>query len=145
MKKHLLAVVFLLAAMVAVAQKGSVKGFVVDKANGEAVPYASVRIDNTDMGAATDDKGFFNIPNIPEGTYTLIVSFIGYQQHTDTINIVKGKTINLKIQISQIDNELAGVEISAEKQKQRTETRVSVVSVTPQEMRRQDLCADGCH
>lgn len=136
MKKHLLAVVFLLAAMVAVAQKGSVKGFVVDQTNGEAVPYASVRLDNTDMGAATDDKGFFNIPNIPEGTYTLIVSFIGYKQHSDTINIVKGKTINLKVQISQIDNELAGVEISAEKQKQRTETRVSVVSVTPQEMRR---------
>lgn len=118
------------------AQKGSVKGFVVDKANGEVVPYATVRLDSTDLGAATDDKGFFNIPNIAEGNYTLTVSFIGYEAYHEQVTVAKGRTVNMKIQISQMTQELTGVEISAEKQKQRTETRVSVVSITAAEMRR---------
>lgn len=136
MKKHLLSLILFLITFAAVAQKGSVKGFVVDQSNGEVVPYATVRLDSTDLGAATDDKGFFNIPNVSEGTYNLTVSFIGYDQHTESVTIQKGKTVNLKVQISQATKELEGVEISAEKQKQRTETRVSVVSITPQEMRR---------
>src|SRR6478609_4255334 len=79
------------------SQKGSVKGFVYDKANGEGIAFATVKIEGTDYGAATDDQGFFNIPNLAIGTYKVSVSYIGYDTQVRDIEIVKGKTVSLKI------------------------------------------------
>lgn len=135
MKKIFFALSFLVS-LTALAQKGSVKGVVYDKANGEAIPYATIKVEGTDFGAATDDDGVFNIPNLPEGAYNLTVSYIGYQDHKEAIEVKKGKTVNLRIFIEQTSLELQSVEISAEKQRQRTETRVSVTSITPMEMKR---------
>lgn len=136
--KQLFTSLLLLLSVVAFAQKdkGSVKGVISDKANGEPVPYATVRITGSEFGAATDEHGVFNIPGLAEGTYELVVSYVGYEDHKETVEVKKGKTVNLTIFISQSSVELKDVEISAEKQRQRTETRVSVTSITPMEMRR---------
>ncbi len=123
-------------AVIALAQKGSVKGFVYDKANGEGVPFASVKIDSSDLGASTDDQGFFYIPNLAPGTYKITVSYIGFDNQTQTVEIKKSGTVNLKYFMETKSVELGGVEISAEKEQRRTESRVSVVSVTPIEMKR---------
>ncbi|MES2620869.1 MAG: carboxypeptidase-like regulatory domain-containing protein, partial [Bacteroidota bacterium] len=76
MKKALTSVL-LLAAFTLFAQKGSVKGYIYDKANGEGVAFATVKIEGTDVGAATDEQGFFNIPNLAVGPYKVVVSYIG--------------------------------------------------------------------
>lgn len=136
--KHFLALLLVVVSVSLFAQKdkGAVKGFILDKANGEAIPYATVKVDSSDFGAATDDKGFFNIPNLPEGNFSLTISYIGYESMKEVVEVKKGKTVNLKIQMSQASMELQSVEISAQKQRQRTETRVSVTSITPMEIHR---------
>ena len=53
-------VLFLFLSCIAFAQKGSIKGFVVDKANGEGIPFGTVKVEGTEYGAATDDRGFFS-------------------------------------------------------------------------------------
>ena len=90
--KRFLTSLFLIISVTLLAQKGSVKGFVYDKANGEAVAFATVKIEGTDFGASSDDQGFFNIPNIATGNYKIAVSYIGYEVQTQEIEIVKGKT-----------------------------------------------------
>ncbi|MCW5908824.1 MAG: TonB-dependent receptor [Chitinophagales bacterium] len=134
--KNIIAALLLIVSLTAAAQKGSVKGVIYDKANGEPIPYATIKLTGTDFGAATDDHGVFNIPNIPEGEYELQITYVGYENHIEKVDVKKGKTVNLRIFISQTSVELQSVEISAEKQRQRTETRVSVTSITPMEMRR---------
>lgn len=136
--KQLFTTCLLLLTVFAFAQKdkGSVKGVIYDKANGEPVPYATVRVTGTEFGAATDEHGVFNIPGLAEGSYELVFSYIGYEDYKETVQVVKGKTVNLRVFITQSSVELKDVEISAEKQRQRTETRVSVTSITPMEMRR---------
>ncbi len=62
---------------------GKITGTVLDS-NNEAVPYASISIKNQETqkltdGTVADDGGGFTIKNIPEGTYTLNVNFIGYE------------------------------------------------------------------
>ncbi|MEO8399885.1 MAG: carboxypeptidase-like regulatory domain-containing protein, partial [Ignavibacteriaceae bacterium] len=59
---------------------GKIKGKISDKATGEPIVGANVILDNTRLGAATDIDGNFFIINIPPGTYTLIISYIGYQR-----------------------------------------------------------------
>ncbi len=53
---------------------GSVSGFVTDASNGEKLAYANVYLENTDMGSATNDKGYYIIHNITPDTYSIIFS-----------------------------------------------------------------------
>jgi hypothetical protein len=135
MKKFLL-LAFVLLTLSGFSQKGNVKGFIFDKANGEVIPYATVQIVGTEFGAATDDQGFFNIPNLAAGTYEVSFTYIGYETQKQTLEVSKGKTVNLKISLNVKSTELKDVEISAEKQRKVTETRVSVISISPFEMRK---------
>src|SRR5438445_652950 len=95
--KKLLLLSFLALAANLFAQKGTVKGFVQDKANGEAIPYSTIKVEGTDFGAATDDQGFFTIPNLAVGNYKLVVSFVGYENDTLDVEIKKSQTVNLKV------------------------------------------------
>lgn len=117
-------------------EKGTVKGFVYDKASGEAVPFAIIKIEGTDFGAATDDQGFFTIPNLAVGPYKLSASYVGFQNQTQDIEIKKGQTLNVKMFLQSKSMELKELEINADKQKRLTESRVAVTSITPMEMRR---------
>lgn len=116
--------------------KGSVKGFIYDKANGEAVPFTSVKVQGTEFGATTDDQGFFFIPNLVTGNYKLDISYLGYDPQVVEIEIKKNQTVNLKLFLTTKNVELKDVEISAEMQQRRTESRVSVTSISPTEIKR---------
>ncbi len=74
--------------------KGKITGIVVDATNGKPVEFATVALTapNSEKpldGAICDEKGHFVIKDIANGTYQLIVSFIGYQNA-----IVKDITIS---------------------------------------------------
>jgi hypothetical protein len=136
MYRLLVCLVFATFSLNTYAQKGAIKGFIFDKADAEGIPYAGVKVDSTDFGAATDEQGFFYIPNLPEGTYNLRFSYIGYEPQTQSVTVKKNQTVNLKIFLSTKSVELQDIEISAEKQQRKTETRVSVTSVGQIELKR---------
>jgi hypothetical protein len=118
------------------AKNGGVKGFVYDKSSGEPVPFATINIDSSDLGANTDDKGFFNIPSLAPGTYKIIASYLGFENQVITVEIKKGQANNIKFYMVAKSVDLKDVEINGERQKQLTESRVSVTSITPVEMKR---------
>jgi hypothetical protein len=65
------------------AQSGIIRGFVYEAESGEPVIFTNVYLYKTSMGAATDVNGFFSISKIPPGSYTLMVSYMGF----DTLQI----------------------------------------------------------
>ena len=69
--------------------QGSLKGKVTDS-QGEAVIGANVFLKGTNMGAATDFSGNYSVKNIPAGSYTLIVSAVGYKTQNFGIAISSG-------------------------------------------------------
>jgi hypothetical protein len=135
-KRFLLSTALLISAVFLFAQKGSVKGFVYDKKSGEGIPFAVVRVDSTDFGASTDVEGFFNIPNLPVGVYKLTTTCIGFQNQITEIEIKKNQTVQAKIFVEEKSIELKGIEISAEKQQKKNESRVSVTTVSPMDIKR---------
>ncbi|SEL78162.1 SusC/RagA family TonB-linked outer membrane protein [Parapedobacter koreensis] len=60
------------------AQTGGIQGKVVDE-NSNPLAGASVMIKELDRQAATNAEGLYSFTNVPQGTYTLSASFIGYQ------------------------------------------------------------------
>lgn len=66
---------------------GRITGTVVDARDNRTVPSATITLANPATnkpvkGALTNERGVFIISNIVSGTYTLILSFIGYETKT---------------------------------------------------------------
>ena len=80
--RTLLVAFLLFPTAVLMAAGGKITGKVTDHETGEALVGATVRVEGTSFGATTDANGVFSIANINAGTYTLISSYIGYQQIT---------------------------------------------------------------
>ena len=66
-------------------------GHVIDKATGEHLPYIVVMLKGTTIGVATENTGHYMIRNVPEGTFTVEVSAIGYKKVSRDVNIRKGR------------------------------------------------------
>ncbi|KAA1244214.1 TonB-dependent receptor [Aquimarina sp. RZ0] len=61
-------------------ETGSIAGTVVDKENNnQPLPFANILIVGTSTGTSTDFDGKYEIPNVAPGTYTLELSFTGYE------------------------------------------------------------------
>lgn len=86
-------------SVLAQSQTGKITGTVIS--SGEPLPGVNVGIESLQKGSATDDNGTFIIANIPEGTYTLQASAVGYKTHTRQINIKAGATIEIQIQMTE--------------------------------------------
>ncbi|MDZ7373893.1 MAG: TonB-dependent receptor [candidate division KSB1 bacterium] len=57
---------------------GKIAGRVTDARTGEPLPGVNVILENTQMGAATDENGEYFIINVPPGTYSVVARMIGY-------------------------------------------------------------------
>lgn len=58
---------------------GKLAGKITDAETGEPVVGATVLIQGTSIGAATDINGYYYIDYLPPGDYTVIISAVGYQ------------------------------------------------------------------
>ncbi|MDG1698180.1 MAG: TonB-dependent receptor plug domain-containing protein, partial [Polaribacter sp.] len=77
MKALLKIVYFLFVGILSIhAQTNSISGKITS--NGEALPFANIYLANTKLGSASNEKGFFELKNIPNGNYTLISSSVGF-------------------------------------------------------------------
>jgi len=67
---------------------GSVKGRVMEGKSPGA--YANVVVLGSKRGAQTDDEGYFTIPGVPVGSYTLRVQLTGFEPKSQAITVNAG-------------------------------------------------------
>ena len=77
----------LVAPEAALAQSPRIAGQVVDAETGAGIPGAHVFLSFTMIGTTTDLEGKYALDGIEPGSYTLVVSMIGYQTLRHTIDI----------------------------------------------------------
>lgn len=117
------------------AQNASIRGFVYEKETGEPIIFTNVYLTKTNYGASTDVNGYFTISSIPPGTYKLMVTYLGYDTLSMPVSLNAGEIITKKLFLTKASYFLEGVNISAEREEARTETRTSVVKVTPKQIK----------
>ncbi|MCB9201722.1 MAG: TonB-dependent receptor [Flavobacteriales bacterium] len=100
MKKNFLALLFILCGAVVYAQQTRISGKVVDE-NGQAL-FADLYIDGTSFYTTTDGEGNYEM-DIDNGTYTLIVSALGYGDQKKSITTT-GTPVTVNINFKKDEN-----------------------------------------
>ncbi|MCR4417024.1 MAG: TonB-dependent receptor [Ignavibacteria bacterium] len=92
----------------------TIEGKVTDE-TGSPLPLANVFIKETNIGTTTDSKGNFRLITKP-GNYTLEVSYVGYEKKKIEISLKPDQTLHLNIKLKSTTFEIAGIEVTAEKE-----------------------------
>lgn len=136
MKKLILTFLpILLLAFVAEAQKGTVRGKVFDKETGEPIIFGTVHLSGTTIGTNTDVDGFFSIGGVPAGEYKLTATYIGYDSSSVDITLREGGIVTKNLYMDGGSIQLGTVELSARREKARTEVQVSKVTVSANQIK----------
>ncbi|MCI0530933.1 MAG: carboxypeptidase-like regulatory domain-containing protein, partial [candidate division Zixibacteria bacterium] len=81
---------------------GAIQGKLSDAHTGEALIGATVRLEGTPFGGATDLDGKFQIREVPEGKYVLTASYMGYSKSTlDNLKVSSGQVTNTSLSLKQ--------------------------------------------
>lgn len=106
---------------------GSVTGIVMDREFEEPIPYATISILNASgeiiNGTVSSPEGSFSLTDIPQGTYTLKVQFMGFEPSTTEIEISTNNkdlnlgTIFLEAAVAQLDDVTVVAETSSIEQR----------------------------
>ncbi|MEH6679112.1 MAG: TonB-dependent receptor [Sediminicola sp.] len=108
---------FLFFTTLSWAQSGQITGQITDD-SGKAVPFANIMLENTSKGATTNNRGIFRIQNVEAGSYTLVVTDLGYATQRISIDVRAGATTEVPtIVLREAIENLSEVVVNAEKNK----------------------------
>lgn len=122
MKIKLFALMLFMASF-AFAQTGSIAGKITDKdMNNDPLPFANVVIKGTTKGTQTDFDGLFQIEDLEVGTYTVVISFVGYETlEVPNVVVESGKVTELNTGIGTSAAQLDEVVVTAPVAKKESE------------------------
>lgn len=81
------------------SQPATISGFVRDAITGESLIFANIVLKGTAYGTATNTAGFYTLTGLPPGSYTLAVSYLGYQLFQIELTLQPGETRRLDIEL----------------------------------------------
>ena len=85
-------------------KKYSISGYIKDARNGEAMAGATVYAKENYKGTTANTYGFYSF-TLEEGSYTIQVSFIGYETYSQTIVLNKNLTIDVELNPISIETQ----------------------------------------
>jgi outer membrane receptor protein involved in Fe transport len=108
---------------------GKISGTVIDTKSNQPVEFATVALTDasgkTIDGTIADAKGKFTISKVADGTYSLVISFIGYETITKSDLVIEGKKSDVNVGTIKIGEEATQLgEVVVEAQKDLVEERV---------------------
>lgn len=137
MKKltNLVLCIFCLISSLFSQNMASIKGFIYDSSTEEALGFCQIQLKGTAYGCLSEKNGAFVINKIPEGSYQLLITFYGYDSISENITLKAGQILTRKILLNPNIVILNSIEVSGTTQRSIMETRTSVNSVTPKEIK----------
>jgi hypothetical protein len=114
------------------AQFGSLKGRVTE--NGSALPGVTIVLQKTDFGTQSASNGSYEIGSIPEGSYTIRFSAVGYETVLRDIEIKSGSQ-RLDIEMKPVVILTDEVQVLGERKQSQQDPRVSLIDLRPEKAR----------
>ncbi|QJW88033.1 TonB-dependent receptor [Spirosoma taeanense] len=117
-----------------------VQGRVTDASSSAGIPGVTIVVLNTNLGTTTDASGSYSLSLSP-GSYTLRVSFVGYQTQSVPITITSSGTVTADVALRESPSSLSEVVVIGSRS---TQARTSTETVAPVDViQSRDLVATG--
>lgn len=105
----------------------TISGTITDAANGEELIGATVKVEGTTIGVATNVYGFYSL-TLDKGPHKVVFSFVGYNFKTVEIDLTQNKTIN--VELAEVVQEVGEVVVTGERaDKNISENKMSAVTL----------------
>jgi iron complex outermembrane recepter protein len=127
---------FLFASILANAQTFTLTGKVVNE-NNESLPGATILVKESKKGTSSDFDGKFRV-NLPKGTSTIQVSFLGYKTVSKEISLTKNEAIELAL----IPNETVLEEVLVAAVRVQSDAPITHSNLTKKEIDKRNLGQD---
>ncbi|WP_428235978.1 TonB-dependent receptor [Gracilimonas sp.] len=127
---------FMLSSGVLYAQtSGTITGTVKDAKTGEPLIGATVILEGTSLGAATNAEGRYTINNIPTKTYNVKASFVGFITETKFNVVVRSAgNIELNFELEENVSELEEVTVTPNPFEKLETTPLSIQNLSQEEI-----------
>jgi len=110
----ILLTLIMLSLGVASAQKGILRGKVIDNSTGEELIGAAILIEGSLKGASTDLDGNYSIEGVDPGIYKVRCTYISYDdKYIADVEIMAGEVTKLDIQLAPVSLGLEEIVVSA--------------------------------
>tara|TARA_A100001037_G_scaffold306771_1_gene355293 strand:- start:444 stop:4610 length:4167 start_codon:yes stop_codon:yes gene_type:complete len=120
------------------AQNGTITGKVLDKTNGSPLMGANVVLEGTAQGAASSTDGQYTIFQVDPGEYTLMVTYIGYENLKIDLVVEVGKTLTQDLELIPETIQMETYVVTASRRRERVEDAPAAISViSKKEIRRE--------
>ena len=134
----LVAVIFMIPSAMAALNEterhtdAHIHGHVIDRNTGEHLPYITVILKGTTIGVTTESTGHYMIRNVPEGSFIVEVSAIGYKTQQHALTVKSGMSYEVNFVLEEDLVQIDGVIVSAtrsETTRRMSPTLVNVVGM----------------
>ncbi len=121
--------VFLLFVKISSAQTGTLQGKVTDE--NDPIPSVNILFMGSGYGTVTDLTGNYLLKNIPEGSYEVRFSSVGYETKFFDVKILPNKIVELNVIMPIKIIEVREVEVTGLLQQDQKDTRTSLIDLSP--------------
>ncbi|GGF14667.1 TonB-dependent receptor [Hymenobacter cavernae] len=130
---------FLLISVTGLGQStGVLTGIVRDRKTQETVPGATITLEGTNLGAASDAEGRYRLSEIPTGSYNLRATLVGYEPLLRAnVVITSGNAAIINLELSSGSQQLGEVQVVANRaiRVATAETPLSVQRINTEEIK----------
>ena len=98
------------------------------KADGEHIPFATIRIDGTTVATAADATGHFRMTNLPVGKQTVVISAVGYKIFKKEVELKANESTTLLAELQPDNIGIEQVVVSADRNEKNRRVTPSIVN-----------------
>lgn len=149
MKNTLFTLLFIfgLSSLLA-AQDGDavIKGFAFEKESEAPISFATVVLKQGDKAlksVVTNDRGYFVIDKVTGGTYTLEITFLGFEPFRQKVTVDNDDNRTIQAYLIKKTEMLKSVNVSAERQERNTKVLTGVVKLSPKNIQQFSVGGDA--
>ena len=119
---------------------GEISGRVVAESSGTPLIGATVSLGTGGdlRGTATDDRGRFVLTDVPAGSVTLQIRYVGYVSQERTVDVQPGAVTSITVRLADATVALAGVEIISSSEEARAVVPGAMTKVNAAELQEID-------
>ncbi len=124
-KRFFLLMLMLCLTLILQAQRLTIDGSVVDAETSKPIEFATVLLIESNLWAITNEKGAFQLKNVPTGKHTLVVQCLGYRKYVIPM-LLKRDVPEIRIKLNAENLKLDEVTIVAKRKTDEATTSYTI-------------------